>query len=73
MFRFGTHTLALTVCLRAQGAVVASLDEDEMLKIMKKVTNARCAELVGAVLYLLTALGAALHHLMLRCRLIRQM
>ena len=59
--RFGPHTLALTV---PQGSVVASMGEDEMLKVMKKVTND--AELAGAVLYLLTAVGR-LHHPMFRC------
>ena len=54
VFRFGPHTLALTV---PQGSVVASMDEDEMLKVMKKVTND--VELEGAVSYLLTAVGAS--------------
>ncbi len=36
VFRFGLYTLALTL---PQGSVVASIDEDEMLKVMKKVTN----------------------------------
>ena len=48
------HTLALTVL---QGLVVASMDEDEMLRVMKRVTSD--AELAGAVSYLFTAVGAS--------------
>ena len=48
VFRFGPHTLALTV---PQGSVVASMDEDEMLKVMENVTSN--AELAGAVSYLI--------------------
>ena len=33
---FRSHTLALTV---PQGSVIAKMDEDEMLKVMKKVIN----------------------------------
>ena len=40
-----------------QGSVVASMDDDEMLKVMKKVTND--AELAGTVSYFLTAVGAS--------------
>ena len=54
MFRFGPHTLDLTVL---QGSVVASMDKDEILKVMEKITND--AELAGAVSYLLTAVGAS--------------
>ena len=54
VFRFGPHTLRLTV---PQGSVVARMDEDEMLKVVKKVTND--VELAGAVSYLLTAVGAS--------------
>jgi hypothetical protein len=54
VFCFSPHTFALTV---PQGSVIASMDEDEMLKVMKKVTN--YAELAGSVSYLLTALGAS--------------
>ena len=46
--------LELTV---PQGSVVASMDEDEMLKVMKKVTND--VELASAVSYLLTAVDAS--------------
>jgi hypothetical protein len=53
VFFFGPQTLALTV---PQGSVFASMDEDEMLKVMKKVANH--AELACAVPYLLTAVGA---------------
>ncbi len=41
----------------ASGLIVASMHEDETLKVMKKVTND--AELAGAVSYLLTAVGAS--------------
>ena len=47
VFRFGSLTLALTV---PQGSDVASMDEDDMLKVMKKVTNDICrAEGCGVV------------------------
>ena len=49
LFRFNLHTLELTV---PQGTFVASMEEDEMLKVIKKGTND--AELAGAVSYLLT-------------------
>jgi hypothetical protein len=54
VFRFGPHTLALTV---PQGSVVACMDENEMLKVMKKVT--KDATLAGAVSYLTTAVDAS--------------
>ena len=54
--RFGPHTLALTV---PQGSVVASMDEDEMLKVMKKVRPTNVVELDGAVSYLLMAVDAS--------------
>ena len=53
MFRFGPQTPELTV---PQGSVVASMEEDEMLKVMKKVTND--ADLASAVSNLLTEVGA---------------
>ena len=68
VFRFGPHTLRLTV---PQGSVVARMDEDEMLKVVKKVTND--VELAGAVSYLLTAVGASAPPHVKMCRLIRQM
>jgi hypothetical protein len=47
VFRFGPRRLVLTVTM-PKGSVVASMDEDdEMLKVMKKVTND--AELASAV------------------------
>ena len=70
VFRFGPHTLALTV---PQGSVFASMDEDEMLKVMKKDTND--VVLVGSVSYLLKTFlrrWERIHHPMLRCRSIRQ-
>ena len=54
VFRFGPHTLELTV---PQGSVVARMEEDEMLKVMKKVTND--AELASAVSNLLTEVDAS--------------
>ena len=54
VFRFGPHTLELTV---PQGSVVAGMEEDEVMNVIKKVTND--AELAGAVSYLLTAVGAS--------------
>ena len=54
VFRFGPHTLERIV---PQGSVVAGMAENEMLKVMKKVTNN--AELESAVSYLLTAVGAS--------------
>ncbi len=68
VFCFGPRTLALTV---PQGSVVASMEKDEMLKMIKKVTND--AELAAAVSYLLKAEGASAPHPMMRCRSIRQM
>ncbi len=60
VFRFRPHALALTV---PQGSVVASMDEDEMLKVMKRVTmpswRARCCTFLRRWL--------RLHHPMLRC------
>lgn len=56
VFRFGPHTLELTV---PQGSVVASMDEDEMLKVMKKVRPTHVVELDGVVSYLLTAVDAS--------------
>ena len=54
VFRFGPHTLELTV---PQGSVVAGMDNDEMMNVIKKVIND--AELEGAVSYLLTERGAS--------------
>ncbi len=53
MFRSSPQTLELTV---PEGSVVASMKEDEMLKVMKKVT--KDAELASAVSNLLTKVGA---------------
>ncbi len=54
VFRFGPLTLEVTV---PQGSVVAGMEEDEMMNVIKKVTND--AELDGAVSYLLTEKGAS--------------
>ena len=53
VFCFGPHTLELTV---HQGSIVAAMEEDEMMKIIKKATND--AELEGAVPNLLTEVAA---------------
>ena len=58
--RFSPYTLELAV---PQGSVVAGMEEDEMMKVTKKVTND--VELEGAVSCLLTERGVRLHHSML--------
>ncbi len=62
VFPFIPHTLELTM---PQGSVVAGIEEDEMMNVIKKVTND--AELEGAV-RTFSRRGVRLHHPIFRCR-----